>query len=135
MFETSKIILTENTRNLIKKMKETPILYIMFSGMIIFSIIIFAYATFFLLNIETNLNISLKDVFFTIFFIFMLKSVADFHNNFIKSPPLSYPLSTQKSQKKTLFEIFLAVLVIELIIWFSTPFYPIFLRIDFYHYN
>lgn len=100
-------------------MRETPVLYIMFSGMIIFSIIVFAYATFFLLNIETNLDISLEDVFFTVFFIFLLKSVADFYNNFIKSSPVSYSLSTQVSQKKTIFEIFLAVLMIELIIWFS----------------
>ena len=119
MFDTTKIILTENTRNLIKKMKETPVLYMMFTGMITFSIIIFAFATFFLLNIDIGLDVSLEDVFFTVFFIFLLKTVADLHNTFIKSSPASYPLSTQVDQKKTIFEIFLAVLIIELIIWFT----------------
>jgi len=119
MFETTIIVLTENTRNLLKKVKETPVLYFIFSGMTIFSIIIFSFATYFIINIETNLQISLEDMFFTIFFIFMLKSIADFHNNYIKSIPLSYTLSTQKNQKRIVFEIFVAVLIIQLIIWFS----------------
>lgn len=119
MLETSKIILKENTRDLIKKIEEAPVLYFIFIGMMIFSILIFAYATYFLLNMETNLNVSLEDVFFMIFFVFFLKSAADVYNHFIMSSPLSYPLSTQVDQKKTIFEIFLAVLAIELVIWFA----------------
>ena len=119
MFETTKVILTENTRNLMKKFLESPILYLIFSGMIVFSIFIFAFATFFLLNIDINLDISLEDVFFTIFFIFLLKSIADFHNNFIKSSSLSYSLSSQVNQKRTIAEVFFAVLLIELVIWLT----------------
>ncbi len=119
MFETTKVILTENTRNLIKKILEAPVLYLIFSGMIVFSIFIFAYATFFFINIDINLQISLEDVFFTVFFLFLLKSIADFHNNFIKSSSLSYSLSSQVNQKKTIAEIFFAVLLIELVIWLS----------------
>ena len=131
MFETTKIILTQNTRNLIKKILDSPVLYFIFSGMIVFSIIIFAYATFFFINIDINLNISLKDVFFTIFFMFLLKSIADFHNNFIKSSSLSYSLSSQVNQKKTIAEIFLAVLLIELVIWLSFSSMFIFALISF----
>ena len=119
MFDTTKVILINNTRSLIKKMKETPVLYFMFSGMMFFSIIIFAFATFFILNIDIGLDVSLEDVFFTIFFIFMLKSAADFHNHFIESSPISYSLSTNVNQKRTIFEIFLAILSMQLIIWFS----------------
>ncbi len=119
MFETTKVIITENSRSLINKMREAPILYFIFSGTIIFSIFIFAYATFFFINIDINLNISLEDVFFTVFFMFLLKAVADFYNNFIKSSSLSYSLSTQVNQTKTIAEIFIAVFLIELIIWFS----------------
>lgn len=122
MFDTTKIVLKEHTRNLLKKVKETPVLYFIFSGMTFFSIIMFSFATYYILTIETNLQISLEDMFFTIFFVFMLKSIADFHNNYIKSVPLSYTLSTQKNQKKTVFEVFVAVLVIQLIIWFSFSF-------------
>jgi len=119
MFETTKIVLTENTRSLIKKLKDAPFLYVMFLGMILFSIVIFSFAAYFLMNIETNLDISLEDVFFTVFFIFFLKTVADFYNNFTKSQLVTYSLSTQVSQKRTAFEIFLAVLFTDLIIWFS----------------
>ena len=119
MLETSKIILKDNTRDLIKKIKEAPILYFIFTVMMIFSILIFAFATFFLLNIETNLNVSLSDVFFTVFFVFFMKSAADVYNHFILSSPVSYSLSTQVSQKKTVFEIFIAILTIELVIWFA----------------
>lgn len=119
MFETTKIIITENKRSLINKIKKAPFLYFIFSGTIVFSIIIFAYATFFFVNIDINLNVSLEDVFFTVFFIFLLKVVADFYNNFVKSNSISYSLSTQVNQKRTIAEIFIAVFIIELIIWFS----------------
>ncbi len=122
MFETTKIVLKEISRNLIKKIKDAPFLYFMFFGMILFSIFIFSFATYFLINMETNLDISLEDIFFMVFFIFLLKTVADFYNNFTKSPTITYSLSTQVSQKKTAFEIFLAVLLTELIIWFSFSF-------------
>ena len=119
MFDTTKVILINNTRNLIKKMKEAPVLYFIFTGMMVFSIIIFAFATFFILNIDIGLDVSLEDIFFTIFFIFLLKSAADFHNHFTESIPLSYSLSTNVNQKRTIFEIFLAILLIQLILWFS----------------
>jgi len=122
MFETTKIVLKDNSRSLFKKIKDAPILYLMLIGMILFSIVIFSFAAFFLINIETNLDISLEDVFFTIFFIFLLKTVADFYNNFTKSQLVTYSLSTQVSQKKTAFEIFFAVLLTELVIWFSFSF-------------
>jgi len=119
MFETSKIIIKENSRNLITKIKESPVLYFIFSGMTLFSIIIFSFASYYFIYIDTNFNLSLEDLFFTIFFVFMLKTTADVHTNYIKSAPLSYTLSTQKNQKKTVFEIFIAVLITQLIIWFS----------------
>ena len=119
MFETTKVILTENSRSLISKIKESPFLYLIFTGTIIFSISVFAYAFFFFVNIGINLDITLEDIFFTVFFLFLLKSAADIYNNFIKSSALSYSLSTQVNQKKTIGEILIGVLLIELMIWFS----------------
>ncbi len=137
MFEISKIILKENSRNLIKKIKETPVLYFIFTAMTVFSILIFAFGTFYLLTFETNFNISLEDVFFTLFFIFAIKTVADIHNNFIISNPITYTLSTQINQKRTIFEIFISVLFVQMIIWFSFSFlYLLFLTffgIDIYY--
>jgi hypothetical protein len=118
MFETTKIILTENSRSIISKIKESPFLYIIFTGTILFSVFVFAYAFFFFVNIGLNLDITLEDIFFTVFFLFFLKSAADIYNNFVKSSALSYSLSTQVSQKKTIAEVFIGVLLIELMIWF-----------------
>ena len=119
MFETTKIVLTENSRSIISKIKDSPFLYIIFTGTILFSVFVFAYAFFFFVFIGINLDITLEDVFFTVFFLFFLKSAADVYNNFVKSPSVSYSLSTQVNQKKTIAEIFIAVLLIELVIWFS----------------
>jgi hypothetical protein len=119
MFETTRVVLTENSRSLFSKIKESPILYLIFTGTILFSVFVFAYAFFFFVNIGINLDITLEDIFFSVFFLFLLKSAADIYNNFIKSSSISYSLSTQINQKKTIAEIFIAVLLIELIIWFS----------------
>ncbi|KYK28812.1 hypothetical protein AYK20_06575 [Thermoplasmatales archaeon SG8-52-1] len=119
MFETTRIVLIENSRSLLSKIRESPILYLIFTGTILFSVFVFAYAFFFFVNIGINLDITLEDIFFTVFFLFLLKSGADIYNNFVKSSSLSYSLSTQVNQKKTIADIFIAVLLIELMIWFS----------------
>jgi hypothetical protein len=119
MFETTKVILRENTRNIFKKIKETPVLYFLFTCMILFSVIVFVYAAYFMTVIDIGFTIRIEDVFFTVFFVFMSKTIADFHNHFVKSQPVSYSLSTQVNQKRTLFEIFLAIFLIQIIIWFS----------------
>lgn len=119
MFETTKIIITDNTRSLIHKMKESPILYLFFSLIIIASIAVFAFTAFFLLNIKTDIDINLDDVFFTVFFVFLLKSSADFYKHFIEASQVSYSLSTKVNQLKTIFEIFFSIFLIQLLIWFS----------------
>lgn len=119
MLDTTKLILTNNTRNFFKKIKEAPVLYFIFASMTFFSLIMFASATYFIMSFETGFNISLDDVFYTVFFIFLLKSGADLYNHFVKSEELSYPLSTQVHQSKTIFEVFISILVSQLVIWFS----------------
>jgi hypothetical protein len=56
----------------------------------------------------------------------MIKSIIDFYNYFVKSKPLVYPLSTQIDQNRTVFEIFVSVLIIELVIWFVLSSFYIF---------
>jgi len=118
MFETINVILTNIKRNLWKKMRETPVLYIFFITLIIFSILIFAFLTFYIQVVETRLEIKLEDIFFLVFFIFMAKSAFDFYNYYIKPNEVSYALSTQINQKRTISEIFLSVLLTNLSIWF-----------------
>ena len=119
MFETTKVLIKNNTRNILKKMKEAPILYTVFIGMIIFSILIFGFTTFYIINFETKLDVSLNDVYFLVIFAFFFKSSYDFYNHFIKAENVTYALSTNVKQRKTIFEIFLGILLTNLIIWFS----------------
>ena len=98
MFETTKVILKENTRNILKKIKETPVLYFLFTCMILFSVVVFVYAAYFMTVIDIGFDIRIEDVFFTVFFVFMSKTIADFHNHFVKSQPVSYSLATQVNQ-------------------------------------
>ena len=119
MFETTKIILKNNSRDLKAKMKESPVLYILFSFIIFFSILMFAFLGYYLQIIETGLEIKIEDVFFMVFFIFMAKSGVDFYNNYIKPGEVSYALSTQISHKKTISEIYYAVFSTNFFIWFA----------------
>jgi hypothetical protein len=117
MLETSRLLLTEITRNLRRKMKSSPILYTFFSAMIFFSIVMFAFLTFFLLHTKTTFNF--MDVFYAVFFLLLMKSATDLHTHFITAPQASYALSTQVPQRKTVGEIILAILLMNLGLWFS----------------
>ena len=119
MFETTKIIFKNNRRDLISKIKESPILYFFFALIIFFSILMFAFLGYYLQVIDTGLEIKIEDVFFMIFFIFMAKSGVDFFNNFVKPGEVTYALSTQIDHKKTISEIYYAIFAINLFIWFT----------------
>lgn len=117
MLETFKATLTYIRRGLFHKIKQSPILYFFFSSMVVFSIVMFAFLTLFLMKTEADVN--LLDVFYGLFFIFFMKSTADFHTHFVNSPYLSYPFSTQVSQTRTIVEIFFAIFVINIGVWVS----------------
>lgn len=119
MFETTKVLIKDNTRNILKKIKDAPVLYIVFILMMIFSILIFGFTTYYLINFETELDVSLNDIFFLVLFSFFFKSSYDFYNHFIKAENVTYALATDVDQKKTIFEIFLGILITNILIWFS----------------
>ncbi len=119
MFETTKIVLLNNRRDLVSKMKESPVLYFFFGLIIFFSILMFAFLGFYLQIIDTGLEIKLTDIFFMVFFIFMAKSGVDFYNNFVKPGEVTYALSTQIDHKKTITEIYFAVFATNIFIWFT----------------
>jgi len=116
MLETTRLLLTEITRNLFKKMQSSPVLYTFFSAMILFSVVMFAFLTFFLLHTKTTFNF--MDVFFSVFFLFLLKSASDLHNYFITAPQLSYALSTSVAHRRTIGEIVFGIVLINTGLWF-----------------
>jgi len=117
MLDTSRLLLLEIARNLRKKITTSPILYLFFSSMIFFSIVMFAFLTFFLLQTETMLNF--MDVFFTVFFLLLMKSASDMHAQFISAPQVAYALSTDVPHQRTLGEIVLTIVLMNLGLWFS----------------
>ena len=117
MFETSKILLLEITRNLRRKMRVSPILYLFFSAMVFFSLVMFAFLTFFLLHTETTFNF--MDVFFTVFFLFLMKSASDMHTHFISAPQVSYALSADVSSRRTVAGIIVGIVLMNMGLWFS----------------
>ena len=115
MLETYTTVLTDVSRNLYRNMRDSPILYLWFGLMMFFSVVMLAGLTFFM--IEAEIEISLDDVFFTVFFVFLLKVSYDFHRHFIKSDAVSYSLSTPVKHSKTVFEIFLVIFWSNLGLW------------------
>ena len=115
MLETYNTVLVDSVRNLIKNARESPILYFWFGFMLLFSILSISVLSVVIIWTEAEINI--MDVFFTIFFLFMMKSSVDFYRYFIKSSQVSYALSTPVSQRKTTFEIFLVVFWVQLGLW------------------
>ena len=120
MLKTYNVVLINSYRNFKKNIVSSPILYILFSFMLVFSIFLVGFLTLFF--IRNDVSIDLNDVFFVIFFLFMIKCSYDFYNYFTKSYPVTYALSTQVSHFKTAFEIFLVVFWVQLGLWvfFST---------------
>jgi hypothetical protein len=98
-------------------MRTSPILYMFFSAMIFFSLVMFAFLTFFLMHTETTFNF--MDVFYTVFFLFLMKSASDMHTHFISAPHVSYALSTDMAPKKTVGDIVFTIVLINMSLWFS----------------
>jgi hypothetical protein len=115
MLETYNVVLIHSVRNLKKNMVSSPVLYLLFGSMMVFSIVLLGYLTLFLMKTEVPLDID--DVFLVIVFLFVLKASYDFYNYFTKSEPLTYVLSTGVSHRVTVFEVFLVVFWVQLGLW------------------
>lgn len=84
--------------------------------MIFFSIVMFAFLAYFLVHTDTI--VSFMDVFYSVFFLLLMKSGSDVHRLFIKAPQVSYAFTTQVSHRRTLWEIIVFVLLMNLGLWF-----------------
>ena len=120
MFNTSRLLLKEITRNLRSKMRTSPVLYLFFSSMVFFSLVMFAFLTVFLLY--TNLSFNFMDAFYAIFFLMLMKSASDMHTHFISAPQVSYALSTQTSHQRVVGNIVVAIFTVNIAMWFLFSF-------------
>ena len=117
MLDTTIILLKDQYRSFHAKLKGSPILYFFFGLMIIFSLAMFAVLT--ITIIENHFWLTVSDVFFFAFFVFLMKSAADTHRLFIIAPQVSYALSTPTSHRRILANFLLAILLVNLGIWFA----------------
>ncbi len=117
MFETTALLLSEVIRGVRQKIRTSPILYLFFIAMIFFSIVMFAFLTFFLLH--TNTTFSFMDVFYSVFFLLLMKSAADMHRYFITSPNVGYTLATPVTHRRTVGDITLGIVAMNSILWFG----------------
>jgi hypothetical protein len=118
MFETTKIVIKNNKRDFLSKINESPVLYFFFSLIMLFSIIMFSFLTYYFQTVDIGLDINLEEVFLMVFFVFMAKAGVDFFKNYVKPGEVTYALSTQVEHKKTISEIFYAVFLSNLFVWF-----------------
>lgn len=115
MLETYNIVLINSFRNLKRNITSSPLLYFLFSVMIIFSIFLIGFLTLFF--IRNQIPIDLNNVFFIVLFLFIIKGSHDFYNYFTKSEPFTYTLSTHVSHIMSVFEVFLVVFWTQLGLW------------------
>jgi hypothetical protein len=116
MLDTTQLILKDLSRGFRDKLRDSPFLYLFFSLMIVFSLAMFAVLTITILT--THLWVTEADVFFFVFFAFLMKAGADAHKLYIVAPQMSYSLSTPASHRRTLSNILAVILLINLGIWF-----------------
>jgi hypothetical protein len=96
------------------------VLYLFFSAMVFFSLVMFAFLTVFLLY--TNLSFNFMDAFYAVFFLMMMKSASDMHTHFISAPQISYALSTQMSPQRVLGNVLVAIFTVNSAMWFLFSF-------------
>lgn len=107
--------LTEISRGLGKKAEESPVLYAWFSLILIFSVVMAARFT--VLEMNTSFPINMEQIFFAVFFLFILKSSADFHRYFVDSRRIEYLFASPISHFSTSSGIFLGIFWINLGLW------------------
>jgi hypothetical protein len=109
------IELTEISRGFWKKAKESPALYLWFSIILGFSVIMAAKLTEY--EMQTPFPIDMDQIFFAVFFLFMLKATADFHRYFVSSKRMEYLLALPVSHSKVSAGVFNTVFWMNMGLW------------------
>ena len=115
MLDTYLLMLTNSWRMFKKNFIESPILYLLFFGMTALSVLMIAGIS--LIFVRLGINLSLNDLFFIVFGMFLLKTSYDFYRLFITNKAMVYALSTQKKQSTVVAEISLSIIWSNLGFW------------------
>ena len=115
MLDAYALILTQSWRNFRNNARLSPFLYVIFISMILFSIMMVAGITRFMIQFE--FIIELRDIFFVILFMFAMKASYAFYGHYTTSEEIVYTLNAPVAQWKSVFQIILAILWVQLGIW------------------
>ncbi|HMA83919.1 MAG TPA: hypothetical protein VKP59_06800 [Candidatus Thermoplasmatota archaeon] len=115
MLETFNLIITDSWRSFHKNLTQSPLLYVLFFSMAVFSVMMIAGIS--LVFLRLDILISIRELFFVIFGIFLLKAAYDFYRFFITKHALVYTLSTQRKQSVILSEIGFVIIWSNLGLW------------------
>lgn len=115
MLETFTILFLHSYRNLKNNIRSSPVLYLLFTIMLLFSSLFIGFLTVILLR--TDVSIDINNVFLIVLFLFIIKGAHDFYQHFTISEPLAYALSSPVKQRQTIFDVFLFVFWVNLGIW------------------
>ena len=124
MLETYLILLTDSWRLFKHNFSRSPLMYALFFGMSILSVVMIAGISF--IFVRVGIELAVKDLFFVVFGMFFLKTAYDFYRLYITNNALVYALSTEKKQSVILSEIVLMILWTNLGLWaLFTGFYTL----------
>lgn len=115
MLETFNLLITDSWRLFRKNFSQSPVLYLLFFAMAIFSVLMIAGIS--VVFVRLQITIPLSDLFFVIFGIFLLKAAYDFYHLFITNHSVVYALSTQKKHSTIISEISLTIVWSNLGYW------------------
>lgn len=107
MLETYSLLLTDSLRSFQKNLFRSPVLYLLFFSMTLFSV--FMIVGISIVFIRFDISIAVRDLFFLIFGLFILKAAYDFYHVFITKKEAVYALSTPVKQSRTVFEMALFI--------------------------
>ncbi len=107
--------LTETGRELKRNVTKNRVLYIWFSIIVAFSVVMAARMT--VIEADTGMKVDMKQLYFAVFFLFLMKAAGDFHRQYITSKHLEYIMATPVSGTRISASLFNLVFWTGLGLW------------------
>ncbi len=107
--------LTETGRELKRNITKNRILYVWFSVIVVFSVIMAARMT--VIEANSGMKVDMKQLFFAVFFLFLMKAAGDFHRKYITSKHLEYIMAAPTSSIKVSISVFNLIFWTGLGLW------------------
>ncbi len=108
-FKVYSLELTEISRALRAKAKDSPVLYLWFSVIMATRLTVF--------EMDASFPLDMEQIFFAVFFLFLLKASADIHRYFITSDRMEYLFASPLSRLSIPLGVFMVIFWTNLGLW------------------